>query len=162
MNPENGVTRRIALDARELVRLVRRGFAATTAEQAQVMRGCADVEVVGGTWVPRWALEAATALQDAGYSPEKITSVFAAGRSAVLDELQFLVRAGRRARVLEPRRAWSPLPFDQATRTVLIATLQQHRAGCDRCGATPCADARDLLDELELLFPADRRAQPRP
>ena len=149
------------MQPRQIVELVRKGFAVATAERAQLMRSCLDVEVVDDTWVPRWALEAESALEAAGYGADRIADLFAAGRGAVIAELQALVRTGRRTRVLEPRPAFAPLSFDRSTKSMLFSSLQEHRAACVTCRPGPCEEARELLDEIELLFPHDRRTHPR-
>jgi len=146
----------------EVLGLVRQGFAVATREQAQLVRSCLEVDVVEDEWVPRWALEAETALAAAGYPPGRLTALFANGRGAVLAELGSLVKSGRRRRVLEPRGRWSPFAFDRRTQARLAGALEQHRAACDACaGAGTCFQAEQLADEIELLFPAERRKRPR-
>lgn len=147
----------------EVLGLVRRGYAVATPPQARLVRRCLDVEVVGEEWVPRWALEAEAALEQAGYAAERIAAVFSAGRGAVLAELRALVGAGRRPRIIEPRRPFSPMPFDRLTEAKLSSALRRHAASCRRCLAGDrCEEAGEIAGALALLFPRDRRARPRP
>jgi hypothetical protein len=146
------------LEPREVLGLVRRGLALARPEQLAVVTSCSELEVVGGAWVPRWALEAEAALTEAGAPPEQAGRLFAQGRARVLAELEERVRAGRLPAVLRPRLAYQPDPIDEPTRSALTLALRQHRAGCDQCrGAEPCLLGAELAEELELLFPSERR-----
>jgi hypothetical protein len=124
--------------------------------------GCHDCEVVDGGWIPRWALEAESSLRGAGYTLDRMRSLFSLGRARVLVELGNLVRKGKRATVLESRKPHEPLPIDGPTKTALESALEDHRRECALCrtGAV-CFDAQGLGEELELLFPVERRQHSR-
>lgn len=146
-----------------VLQFVRLGFALATGEQADVVSTCRDVQVVDGGWVPRWALEAEVGLEAAGYAPMRIRHLFALGRDRVYAELEALVRAGKRASVLEPRRAYACSSLDRPTKLAVAEALRRHRGECSRCRrAEPCSEGEELAEELELLFPHERRMHSRP
>jgi len=145
-----------------VLQFVRLGFALASIEQAEVVRTCREVQVVDGSWVPRWALEAEIALEKAGYAPMRVRHLFALGRERVYAELEALVRAGKRASVLESRRAYESGGIDGPTKAALAEALRDHRAACSRCRrAEPCLEGEELAEELELLFPHERRKHAR-
>jgi hypothetical protein len=72
------------------------------------------------------------------------------------------MRGGKRARVLESRTRWPQVDIDRHTETALRMALQQHGAACSLCAAgKPCPDAEEISEQLELLFPAELRKNPR-
>ncbi len=146
----------------DVLHLVRKGYALATPSQAEMVRPCRDVVMIEGAWMPRWALEAEAALEWAGYEPHRIREIFARGHDAVLSELALLMKDGKRARVLEPRTRWPQVDIDRPTETALRTALQQHRTACSLCAAgESCLDAEQISEELESLFPAERRKNPR-
>jgi hypothetical protein len=145
-----------------VLQFVRLGFALATVEQAGIVSPCRDLQVVDGGWVPRWALEAETALETAGYAPTRIRHLFALGRDRVFFELDALVRTGRRASVLESRLPYQCSAIDRPTQAALVTALRSHRGECSRCRrAEPCLEGDELAEELELLFPHERRKHSR-
>src|SRR5579859_4980422 len=150
------------MEPMEVLKLVRLGYACATPDQIALVSRCPEAAVIDEVWVPRWALEAQHAFEAAGYSRWRIGLVFAEGHDAVLAELGSLVSAGLRRRILEPRLPWSPLPFDRPTQEALSRALQTHRSVCSRCAADlRCPEAQKIREELDLLFPMERRSHPR-
>ena len=147
----------------QVLELVRHGYALASSEVVGVVEQCLDLDVVGGQWIPRWALEADSSLAAAGCTSALRRNLFAEGRARVYQALTELVRAGKRPQVLESRRAYARTRLDAPTEAALGAALRDHRAGCFRCGEErQCAEAEDLGAAISLLFPPDRRQAPRP
>ena len=141
---------------------VRRGLVLATPEQAALVCDCPDAECSNGPWYPRWTLETAAALAAAGYSPSRIHELFSSGRARVLAELTDLVRAGRRSSVLSSRNPYERNPIDQLTERAMRDSLLAHSARCQRCQrGQGCFPAAQLVEELAVLFPEERRGSPR-
>lgn len=150
------------MQSRQIVHLVRSGYALATPDDLDVVGACPGLRLLEERWVPRWTLEAWASLEQAGYSAEQARALFAEGQERVQAELSSLVRQGKRARVVEPRLPYAPQVIDLPTELALNRTLRHHAAGCDACAAgLACAEGDELRDELELLFPPDRRRAPR-
>jgi hypothetical protein len=146
----------------QVLQCVRRGLAVTSSARIEVMRGCVDLDVVDENWVPRWALQAAISLEKQGYGPQQVSALFAQGRGRVMAELLGLAKAGKLARPVEPRHAYERTEVDQATALALTTALVDHRALCGLCREEQQCLDRDLLqEELNALFPEDRRRQRR-
>lgn len=150
------------MQPKDVLHAVRKGYALATPRQVEMVKPCRDVEMIERAWVPRWALEAEAALERAGYEAARIREIFAQGHEAVLSELTLLVREGKRPRLVESRRRGSLLGIDRRTETALRVALRQHRAACSHCAAgEPCLEAGEINDQLELLFPPERRKKSR-
>ena len=142
----------------EVLYLVRQGYAAASTAQAGIVAALPEVAVIAGNWVPRWALEVEVALEEAGLSPEERRVVYGQGREAVIGFLEGLVKAGKRRQVLEERNRFARPPFDLRTEAALVSALWQHRSACRACRALrPCLAAARLEEEIDELFPRDRR-----
>lgn len=145
-----------------IVDAVRRGLALATPELAEIISECPDAGNEQWPWFPRWILETAAALAEAGYPPDQIRSLFAGGRDRVLAELAELVRAGKRTAVLSSRNPYERSPIDRLTERAMRDSLLAHSAKCPRCQrGQGCFPAAQLVEELALLFPEERRGQPR-
>ena len=150
------------MQPKDVLHAVRKGYALATPRQVEMVKPCRDVVTIARAWVPRWALEAEAALERAGYEQQRIRQIFARGHDAVLSEVALLVRDGKRARVFEPRRRGSRLEIDRRTDAALRVALRQHQAACPLCAAGErCVEADEINDQLELLFPPERRKNPR-
>jgi hypothetical protein len=146
----------------QVLQCVRRGFALATPRTVELVRGCVDIDVVDDHWVPRWALDAATSLENLGYSPGQINGLFVEGRERVLAELTTLAQAGLLPRPVQPRKTWGRDAIDQPTEAALKAALANHRGSCVLClERLRCLDGSLLEEEMQALFPEDRRKQPR-
>jgi hypothetical protein len=146
----------------QVLQCVRKGFALASSAHVELVRGCVDLDVVEESWVPRWALEAAISLENLGYGPQQIRNLFAQGRERVMAELTTLAQSGKLARPSEPRHAYERTPIDQPTAVALTTALAEHRASCGICREEQqCLDADLLRDEMDALFPEERRRQPR-
>jgi hypothetical protein len=147
----------------QVLQCVRKGFALTSPARVEVMRGCVDLDVIEESWVPRWAVEASVSLESLGYGPQQVSALFAQGRARVMAELTALAQAGTIPRPLEPRHAYEQTSIDQPTALALTAALADHRASCSICLAQhQCLDSDLLEEEMEALFPQDRRRHRRP
>jgi hypothetical protein len=146
------------MSAMQILRLVRNGYALATSDQVEVIICCPDLQVVEGKWVPRWALEAEVALEDCGLKAEQLRKIFGQGKDCVAGELKAMVRAGKRARLVEPRRPYERSRIDLLTEAALTGALWHHREICALCKSRePCGESEALRDELNLLFPPERR-----
>lgn len=146
----------------DVLQCVRKGFALASPAQVELLRGCLDIDVIHERWVPRWALEAATTLVGVGYGPQQIRTLFAEGRERVLGELTSLTHSGALLRAVRPRKPYARSAIDDATYAALSEALENHRQGCVLCAeGRQCLDADVLDEEMQALFPADRRKQPR-
>jgi hypothetical protein len=146
----------------QILHFVRQGYALTSAERVSLVRGCVDLDVVNEHWVPRWALDAAASFEHVNYGPQQIRGLFAQGKARVLAELTALTQAGKLPRPVEPRHTYDRAPIDEPTHEALDGALLEHRRGCPLCEAQrQCMDADLLEEEMQLLFPEDRRKQPR-
>ena len=146
----------------EVLQCVRNGYAVASPERVALLRGCLDLDVLNDRWIPRWALEATNSLEQVGYGPQQIRGLFAQGRARVFAELTALAQAGKLARPVQPRQTYDRDPIDEPTQKALSGALTEHRQGCALCQSQrQCMDADLLEDELRLLFPPDRRKQPR-
>jgi hypothetical protein len=142
----------------QILRLVRNGYALATTDQVEVIMSCPDLEVVEGKWVPRWALEAEASLEACGLKGEQLRKIFSQGQDCVVGELKAMVRAGKQARLVEPRKRYERSNMDLLTEAALTGALWHHRETCTSCKSRePCLESEELQDELDLLFPADRR-----
>lgn len=147
----------------QVLQCVRKGFALTSPARIELMRGCVDLDVIEESWVPRWAVEASVSLENLGYGPQQISELFAQGRQRVMAELTALAQTGKIARPVEPRQPYEQTSIDQPTALALTAALADHRVSCPICLAQQqCLDADLLQEEMEALFPQDRRRQRRP
>jgi len=73
-----------------------------------------------------------------------------------------LAHSGKLARPVEPRHAYERTSIDQATALALTGALADHRVSCDLClQQKQCLDADLLQEEMDALFPEDRRRQRR-
>jgi hypothetical protein len=145
-----------------ILQCVRKGYAIASTERVALVRGCVDLEVLNEHWVPRWALDAASSLEHVGYGPQQIAGLFTQGKTRVLAELTALAQAGKLARAVEPRHTYERSAIDEPTHQALNDALFEHRQGCAVCKAQrQCMDADLLEEEMQLLFPPDRRKQPR-
>ena len=141
----------------KILHLVRKGYALATPEQVDVVAGCPEVRAEG-KWVPRWALEAEASLEDCGITPDELRRIFGLGKDSVVAELEAMVLSGKRANVLESRDRYRPARIDLLTDAALTGALWQHREACAACkNNEPCSSGADLQDELEQLFPNERR-----
>jgi hypothetical protein len=141
----------------EILHLVRKGYALATPAQVAVVRNCPDLEIEG-EWVPRWALEAKASLQGCGCTPEQLRTIFGQGKDRVVAEVEAAVRAGKRAHSRKSRNRYEPSSFDVLTEAALTGALGQHRESCAPCNRRePCSAREELQQELDQLFPADRR-----
>jgi hypothetical protein len=146
----------------QVLQCVRRGFALASPETVELVRGCVDLDVVDGHWVPRWALDAATSLENLGYSHGQINGLFLEGRGRVLTELSTLTQAGLLPRPIEPRKIWGRAAIDEPTEAALKGAIANHRADCVLClEGMRCLDGSLLEEEMQAMFPEDRRKQPR-
>jgi hypothetical protein len=146
----------------QVLHCVRKGFALASPARIDVMRACVDLDVVEESWVPRWALEATISLENLGYGPQQLRALFAQGRARVMGELMALAQEGRLPRPLEPRQAYEQTPIDEPTAQALTAALAEHRTSCVICLAQrQCLDGDLLREEMEALFPQERRRQRR-
>jgi hypothetical protein len=146
----------------QVLQCVRKGFAVASPALIEVMRGCVDLDVIEESWVPRWALEAAISLENLDYGPQQIRGLFAQGRARVMAELTTLAQSGKIPRPVEPRHAYERTTIDQATGLALTGALADHRTSCDLClRQDQCLDADLLQEEMDALFPEDRRRQRR-
>ena len=145
----------------EILQAVRKGFALATPAQLELVRTCQGLDLLDGGWVPRWALEAASALESAGCGSDQVRALFAQGQAAVQIELSALVRAGRLGQVVSERRPYQRERIDLPTEMALTGALQEHRSGCALCAEGRCHDGRELEEELGRLFPAERRRKRR-
>ena len=147
----------------QVLQCVRRGFALASPARVEIMRGCVDLDVIEGSWVPRWAVEASVSLEGLGYGPQQIAALFAQGRKRVMVELTTLAQAGRIPRPTEPRHPYEQTSIDQPTALALTAALADHRASCSIClEQKQCLDSDLLEEEMEALFPQERRRHRRP
>ncbi len=121
------------LQPMEVLHAVRRGYALATPVQLALIRSCRDFEVLSGGWVPRWALEALTLLEEAGCPDGRVRGLFALGHDAVHAELSALVKSGKLSHSLASRQPYQRLRIDLPTEMALTAALQQHRKHCPRC-----------------------------
>jgi hypothetical protein len=146
----------------DVLHCVRKGLVLASPEQVELLRGCVDLDVVGDRWVPRWALEALTTLFGVGYGAEQIRGLFGEGRERVLGELTALAQSGALLRAVRPRRPYQRAAIDDATHAALSKALESHRENCALCKERQqCLDADLLEEEMQALFPVDRRKQPR-
>jgi len=146
------------LQPMEVLHAVRKGYALATPTQLALVRYCRDFLVLSGGWVPRWALEALTLLEEAGCSGGRVRALFALGHDGVRAELAALVKSGKLAHSLEARQPYQRLRIDLPTEMALTAALQQHRKLCPRCAQRRhCPEEDELHDELDLIFPLERR-----
>lgn len=151
------------MQPRQMLHLVRSGYALATPLDLELLSACPELRVLEERWVPRWALEAKSSLEGAGYTPDQVRQLFAQGSERVQGELHELVKQGKRTRVVEPRLPYAPQVIDLPTELALNRTLRRHTALCNACSADqPCPEGDELREELELLFPRDRRRTPRP
>ena len=150
------------MQTRQLVHLVRSGYALATPQDLEVMKRCPKLDILEEGWVPRWALEAKASLEGAGCPPEQLREIFSSGHDQIFAALAALVSEGKRARVIEPRIPYARQVIDRPTEVALLRALRHHTASCAACDASaPCLDADELRKELELLFPPDRRRNSR-
>jgi len=146
----------------DVLQCVRKGFALASPAQVELLRGCVDIDVIHERWVPRWALEAATTLVGVGYGLEQIRLLFGEGRERVLAELTSLAQSGALRRAVRPRRPYERAAIDDPTHGALGEALFGHRQTCALCTeGRQCLDADLLEEEMQALFPVDRRKQPR-
>ncbi len=145
----------------EILQAVRKGFALATPAQLELVRACQGLDLLDGGWVPRWALEAASALESAGCGAEQVRALFSQGQAAVQIELSALVRAGRLGQAVIERRPYQRQRIDLPTEMALTGALQEHRTGCAPCTEGRCSEGRELQEELGRLFPAERRRKHR-
>jgi hypothetical protein len=142
----------------QILTLVRNGYALAMPEQVEVVMSCPDLRVMEGKWVPRWALEAQASLEDCGFTAEELREIFCHGRDRVVAELKAMVRVGKRARLVEPRKRYDRSKIDLLTEAALAGALWQHRESCTSCNsAEQCLESEELQEELDLLFPPERR-----
>ncbi|TMA24561.1 MAG: hypothetical protein E6J78_20175 [Deltaproteobacteria bacterium] len=145
-----------------VLRLVRNGYAVANPSQLDPLRDCPDLDIVDEKWVPRWALEAEAAFQESCYTRAQQRAVFSRGQAAVLEELSALVHEGKRPYVFKSRDPWQRHRIDASTETAIRAALQQHRQSCLLCQREQsCAEAAGLQQEMQQLFPRDRRKSKR-
>jgi hypothetical protein len=146
----------------DVLHCVRKGFALASPAQVELLRGCVDLDVIHERWVPRWALEAVTTFFGVGYGQEQIKTLFGEGRERVLAELTSLAQSGALLRAVRPRNPYQRSAIDDATHGALTEALEGHRQSCALCTeGQQCLDADLLQEEMQALFPVDRRKQPR-
>lgn len=142
----------------EILTLVRNGYALATPEQVEVVMSCPDLQVLGRNWVPRWALEAQASLEDCGFTAEQLREIFCHGQDRIVAELKSMVRAGRRAHLVDSRKRYERSRIDLLTEAALAGALWQHRESCTSCNSVDsCLESEELQEELDLLFPPERR-----
>jgi hypothetical protein len=141
----------------EILHLVRKGYALATPAQVAVVMNCPDLGIEG-EWVPRWALEAKASLKKCGRTPEQLRRIFGQGKDGVVAELEETVRVGKRAHTWESRNRYEPSSFDALTQAALTGAVSQHREGCAWCDLPePCSAMVELQEQLDQLFPKNRR-----
>src|ERR1700682_1510739 len=146
------------MQAMQMLRLVREGYCLATPEQVEVVVSCPNLQIVDGKWVPRWALEAKASLEDCDFTVEQLRKIFGHVRDRVVAEVKAMVRAGKRARVVEPRKRYQRSRIDVLTEAALTGALWQHRESCTSCKSRePCLESEELEEELDLPSPPERR-----